>query len=139
MNQYNNKEILSLGVTRSMDIIMYVLFSDDQNFIRDMVTKVTHEVANDESCQELHILLQHNPSNPLLYQCLFFLMLDFHAGFRYWVLQEDNSMGLRKICPYKAATFLKVLRDELVPHFLMNETMRLDDFGRAVKVEYIRS
>ena len=65
-------------------------------------------------------------------------MIDFHASFRYWVLNE-KTIGLQPICPHKVSRFLRTLREEIVPNFLVNETMRLDDFDRSVKVEYIRS
>ena len=39
----------------------------------------------------------------------------------------------------QAIRFLQCLRDDLVPRFLVNETMRLDEFERELKVEYNRS
>ncbi len=120
-----------------MDLFMYVLYSGDENFIRDMVTKIVREVAEEESCNELAMVL-NNRDNHSMYRCLFFIMVDFHAKFRYWVLGE-NAIGLQPICPNKVSRFLKTLREELVPKFLVNETMRLDDFERSLKVEYIRS
>ena len=116
---------------------MYVLYSGDQNFIQNMVCKVVAEVAEQQKCPELLLLLNHK-NNQLLCKCLFFLMLDFHSKFRYWVLGE-NALGLQPICSHKVARFLRTLREDLVPKFLVNETMRLDDFDRSVKVEYIRS
>jgi hypothetical protein len=126
----------TLGIVRSMDLIMYVLYSDDQNFVRDMVTKVATEVATEQGCAELHGLLSHE--HPQLYRCLFFLLLDFHPKFRYWAL-EESSIGLRPVCGYKAVRFLKCLRSSIVPRFLINETLRMDDFERELKVEYVRS
>jgi hypothetical protein len=130
-------DIRSLGVGRSMDLFMYVLYSGDEKFIQDMVTKIVQEVAEEESCNELAMVL-NNKDNHLMYRCLFFIMVDFHSKFRYWVLGE-NALGLQPICSHKVARFLRVLREDLVPKFLVNETMRLDDFDRSVKVEYIRS
>jgi hypothetical protein len=130
-------DILDLGVGRSMDILMYVLYSGDQNFIQNMVCKVVAEVAEEQKCPELLLVLNHK-NNQLLCKCLFFLMLDFHSKFRYWVLNV-NDIGLQPICPYKVARFLKNLREEIAPKFLVNETQRLDDLERALKIEYIRS
>lgn len=131
-------DVRDLGVGRQFDIIMYVLYSGDQIFIKSMVTKATLEVVEETECHELKTVLNHD-DNLLLYKCLFFLMLDFNREFRYWVLKDDNDLGLIPICPQKALRFLRVLRDEIVPNFLVNETMRLDDFERNIKVEYIRS
>ncbi len=119
-----------------MDLIMYVLYSDDQRFVRDMVTKVTLEVATEQACPELIALLEYD--HPQLYRCLFFLLLDFHTKFRYWVLDE-SGLGLQPMCPHKAVRFLKALRAEIAPRFLVNETLRLDELERELKVEYIRS
>ena len=130
-------DIRHFGGTRHMDLIMYVLYSNDQCFVQDMVSKVTLEVAREQNCAELATVTQHK-NNLLLYKCLFFLMLNFHAKFRYWVLKE-SSLGLQPICPHKAARFLRVLRDDLIPRFLVNETVGLDDFEHQIKVEYIRS
>ncbi len=116
---------------------MYVLYSGDEKFIQDMVTKIVLEVAEEEACNELAMVL-NNKDNHLMYRCLFFIMVDFHAKFRYWVLGENN-LGLQPISSHKVSRFLRVLREELVPKFLVNETMRLDDFDRSLKVEYIRS
>jgi len=126
------------GIGRSLDIIMYVLYSDDQKFIKDMMVQVVNEVANENECNELLLILQHK-DNPLLYKCLFFLLLDFQPSFRHWVLQNSNSIGLQKLCPDKALRFLRTLREDIVPNFLVNETQRLDDMERIIKVEYIRS
>jgi len=126
------------GIGRSLDIIMYVLYSDDQKFIKDMMVQVVNEVANENECNELLLILQHK-DNPLLYKCLFFLLLDFQPSFRHWVLQNSHSIGLQKLCPDKALRFLRTLREDIVPNFLVNETQRLDDMERIIKVEYIRS
>lgn len=134
----SNNDIRMLGVTRSMDIIMYVLYSGDQLFVRDMVSKVAHEVAIEQECSELSNLVLMYPESPILFKCLFFLMLNFQPKFRYWVLSE-NDTGLQPVCPHKAMLFLRLLRDELVPKFLVNETVRLDDFEREIKVSYIQS
>jgi hypothetical protein len=129
-------DLRTCGMMRTMDLIMYVLYSDDQKFVRDMVTKVMLEVAQGQQCDELSALVRYD--QPLLYVCLFFLLLDFHASFRYWVLQE-TGIGLRHMCPHKSGRFLRVLRADLIPKFLINETLRMDDFERELKVEYLRS
>ena len=64
-----------MGIGRSFDLIMYVLYSDDQIFIKDMVTKVTIEVIEEYNCNELRMLITQKENN-LLYKCLFFFMLD---------------------------------------------------------------
>ena len=130
-------DIRLFGGTRHMDLIMYVLYSNDQRFVQDMVTKVTLEVSKEYGCDELATITQHK-SNALLYKCLFFLMLNFHAKFRFWVLQ-DSSIGLQPVCPYKAARFMRVLRDDLIPKFLVNESLSLHDFEHYIKIEYVRS
>jgi hypothetical protein len=134
--QKNSMDLRTCGLVRSMDVIMYVLYSDDQKFVRDMVTKVLLEVADEQQCKELALLAECE--QPQLYVCLFFLLLDFHAKFRYWVLQE-TGIGLKPVCPHKAGRFLRVLRADIVPKFLINETLRMDDFERELKVEYLRS
>jgi hypothetical protein len=137
----NSIDPRSLGVARSMDLIMYVLYSDDQLFVRDMVTQVLREVASEQNCPELATLADacyHD--RPQLYRCLFFFMLETHAKFRYWVLQsQPSTLGLQPVCPHKAARFLQVLRADIIPRFLVNETMRPDELERELKVEYIRS
>ena len=130
-------DIREFGGTRHMDLIMYVLYSNDQCFVQDMVTKVTLEVATEYRCDELALVTRHK-GNLLLYKCLFFLMLNFHAKFRYWVLKE-GTLGLRPVCPHKAVRFLQVLRKELIPSFLVNESVSLGDFEHSLKIEYVRS
>ena len=132
-------DLRSLGAARSMDLIMYVLYSDDQLFVRDMVTQVLHEVADEQACAELQELTQPQyHDRPQMYRCLFFFMLEVHAKFRYWVLQQ-TELGLQPVCPHKVARFLQVLRGDIIPRFLINETMRPDELERELKVEYIRS
>lgn len=130
-------DIRSLGVTRSMDLYQYVLYSGDENFVRDMVARVTNEAAAEVECDELRSVLELYHDRPLMYKCLFFLMVYSQPKFRFWSL--DPGVGLLATCPYKAIRFLQVLRDDLVPRFLINESMRLDDFERELKVEYNRS
>ena len=130
-------DVRALGIVRSMDLFMYVLYSDDQKFVRDMVTKVTIEVAHEQECEELAAIMDFD--SPQMYRCLFFLMLDFHSKFRYWALEENNGTGLQPVCPFKAVRFMRALRCEIVPRFLVAEMQRLDDLERALKVEYIRS
>ena len=122
---------------RSMDIIMYVLYSGDQLFVRDMVRKVMLEVASEQDCTELQALAERE--SPQMYRCLFFLLLDFHAKFRYWVLDDRQNTGLQPVCPFKAIRFLRQLRASIIPRFLVNETVRMDDLEREIKVEYVRS
>jgi hypothetical protein len=130
-------DVRSLGIGRSMDLFRYVLYSGDENFVKDMVSKVVLEVSEEQTCVELASLLQHK-NNHLLYKCLFFLMIDYHAKFRYWALSE-NANGLQPLCPHKSSRFLKELRDNIVPKFLVNETFQMDDFDRDLKIEYNRS
>ena len=131
----------ALGAARSMDLLKYVLYSNDQAFVRDMVTQVALEVAREQSCPELEALLAHARCSPQLYRCLFFLLLDFHPKFRLWVLEQDATglLGLQAVCPYKAVRFLKTLRADIAPAFLVNETLRLDDLERSLKTEYLRA
>jgi hypothetical protein len=131
-------DIRSTGVGRSMDLFMYVLYSEDEVFIQSIVNKVVREVVVEEECAEMDDILLH-VDNRLMYKCLFFVMVDFHAKFRYWALGDSANMGLQPMCPHKALRFLKSLREEIVPSFLVNETMRMDDLERKLKVEYIRS
>jgi hypothetical protein len=120
-----------------MDLYQYVLYSGDEKFVQDMVARVTNEAAEEEGCDELRSVLVDFHDRPLMYKCLFFLMVYSQPKFRFWSL--DPGVGLLPICPYKAIRFLQTLRDDLVPRFLVNETMRLDDFERELKVEYNRS
>ena len=131
-------DIRQFGGTRHMDLIMYVLYSNDQRFVQDMVMRVTLEVSQEYHCEELATLTRHK-DNLLLYKCLFFLMLNFHAKFRYWVLSDNNNLGLQPVCPHKAARFLRVLRNDMIPSFLVNESVCLDEFEHQIKIEYVRS
>lgn len=65
-----------------MDLIMYVLYSGDELFVMNMVRKVCVEVADKFKIEEIKKFLNHN-DKPMLYRCLFFLMLNFHKEFRY--------------------------------------------------------
>jgi hypothetical protein len=125
---------------RRMDIIMYVLYSKDERFVYDMVCKVTKEVAAVHNFAQLETLLQY-PDRPILYRCLFFLLINFHADFRYWVLSENASKenGLPNICPHKASRFLQQLRENLVLQFLVREEMTMEEFDRNVKMTYVAS
>jgi hypothetical protein len=131
-------QILLSGIGRSFDLLMYVLYVDDQIFVREIVTNVTQEVIEEFEVQELKEVLKHK-DNFLVYKCLFFLMLDFKPDFRNWVLSQGQNIGLKPICQQKALRFLTVLRDDIIPNFLINESMLIDDFERQIKVEYIRS
>lgn len=53
--------------------------------------------------------------------------------------EEEPQLGLQPVCPHKAVRFLKILRAQLAPQFLINETLRLDDFERELKIEYLRA
>ena len=121
---------------RHMDLFMYVLYSDDENFVMDMVKKVTQEVCDKYACEELRVMLQQ-ADRPILFKCLFFLMINFYKNFRYWSLSA--SLGLQPVCPNKATRFLIELKTELVPKFLVDERMRLEEFERMLKVSYIAS
>ncbi len=125
------------SLLRNMDLIMYVLYSGDEIFVMDMVRKVSTEVADKYNVQDIKKILCHT-DKPMFYRCLFFLMLNFHKDFRYWVL-NDETQGLRKICPFKATRFLLSLKNEIVPKFLMNEKVQLQEFERSIKISYIQS
>ena len=125
-------------VLRNMDLIMYVLYSEDEMFVMDMVRKVAHEIADKFECEELRTVVKHR-DKPLLYRCLFFLLLNFHKQFRYWVLTSNNSLGLKPICPYKATRFLIALKNEIIPGFLVDERVQLDEMERKIKVTYVSS
>ena len=108
---------------RNMDLIMYVLYSDDEVFVMDMVRKVAMEIADKFDFMDLRRLIQHK-DQPLLYRCLFFLLVNFHKDFRSWVL-SDTSLGLKAICPYKATRFLIALKHHIIPSFLVDERIPL--------------
>jgi hypothetical protein len=122
---------------RNMDLIMYVLYSEDELFVMNMVRKVAHEIAEKYEYEALRTLTKHK-DKPMLYRCLFFLLLNFHKQFRFWVL-TDTSLGLKTICPYKATRFLHCLKTEIVPAFLTNERVCLEDIERQIKINYICS
>jgi len=122
---------------RNMDLIMYVLYSDDEVFVMNMVRRVAHEIADKYEYEDLRRVVQHR-DRPVLYRCLFFLLLNFHKQFRYWVL-TDVSQGLNPVCPYKATRFLLALKNEIIPAFLMDERIQLETMDRQIKVTYIAS
>ena len=121
---------------RHMDLFMYVLYSGDEVFVMGMVERVTREVCALYDCPELESILQHT-DQPLALKCLFFLMLNFRHTFRFWALTAD--LGLLPVCPHKATRFLVSLKTELVPDFLVDERVRLEEFERRLKVCYIAS
>ena len=124
------------ALLRRLDLFMYVLYSNDQLFVMNMVDRVTREVCEKYKCPELAALLRHT-DKPLLHRALFFLMLNFHKTFRHWALTAP--LGLLPVCPHKATRFLLALKKDLVPRFLVDERMRLEHFERDLKVEYIAS
>lgn len=67
---------------RNMDLIMYVLYSGDEIFVMNMVRKVCMEVSEKYKNEDLAKMLRHN-DKPMLYRCLFFLILNFYKDFRY--------------------------------------------------------
>ena len=124
-------------VLRNLDLIMYVLYSEDEVFIMQMVRKVAAEIADKYKLEELRLVIRHE-DKPLLYRCLFFMLLNFHKEFRFWVL-TDRSMGLKPVCPYKATRFLLNLKQDLLPPFFIDERMQLADVERRIKVAYLAS
>ena len=119
---------------------MYVLYSKDEQFVYNMVCKVTKEVVLIHNLAQLETLLQY-PNRPILYRCLFFLLINFHTDFRYWVLSENTSKGngLPQICPHKESRFLQHLRENLVLQFLVHEEMTMEEFNRNIKMTYVAS
>ena len=133
VQKHQNKQ----SALRNMDLIMYVLYSDDEVFVMDMVSRVAVEIAEQYNFEDIKQVIQHR-DKPMLYRCLFFLLLNFHKQFRYWVL-SDTSLGLKPICPYKATRFLIALKNDIVPTFLMDERLRLEEMERTLKTTYIAS
>ena len=125
------------SLLRNMDLIMYVLYSKDEIFVMDMVKKVAIEISEKYKIKEIVDILQHT-DKPMLFKCLFFLLLNFHKDFRYWVL-TDETQGLSKICPYKVTRFLMTLKNEIIPNFLMAENAQLEDLEKKIKISYIHS
>jgi hypothetical protein len=136
--QLTPSDIRSFGGTRRMDLIMYVLYSNDHRFVQNMVTQVVLEVSTQHECADLASLLK-NENNMLMHKCLFFFMFNFHAKFRYWVLTQSHLVGLQPICPHKVVRFLKLLRHHIIPAFLVDESIPLMDLERDLKIEYVRS
>ena len=128
------------SIYRSMDLITYVLYSKDECFVRDMVDKVVKEVMEQHAFPEIGVLLQYE-DRPVLFRCLFFLMLNFHTQFRSWVLsaQASKSNGLPPLCQYKMTRFLVNLRETLIPSFLVHDEISMEDFDYQIKTEYVRS
>ena len=122
------------ALLRHMDLYMYVLYSRDEVFVLDMVRQVVTEVCERYNCPELMGFLKYT-DQPLLFKCLFFFMVNFLKRFRFWTLSEQTRLPL--VCPHKATRFLTQLKNELIPNFLVDERMRLEEFERAVKVAYI--
>ena len=112
------------GMCRHMDLILYVLYSRDECFVHDMVERVAREVVQEYQSPLLLELLKYT-DRPILFRCLFFLLLNFHTKFRYWVLSEEASTanGLPPISPPKMCRFLIHLRDIIVPGFLVDEVL----------------
>lgn len=122
---------------RNLDLIMYVLYSEDEIFVMNMVKRVAYEVADKYDLEALRTIMKHK-DKPLLYRCMFFLLLNFHKDFRYWVL-TDTSLGLKPICPHKASRFLTLLKNEIIPSFLIDERVLLEEMERKIKTTYIAS
>jgi hypothetical protein len=122
---------------RNMDLLMYVLYSEDAVFVMNMVKRAATEIADKYDFEDLRTLIRHN-DKPMLYRCLFFLVLNFHKPFRFWVL-TDGTLGLKPICPFKATRFLLCLKNEIVPRFLMDERVQLEELERQIKTTYVCS
>lgn len=124
------------ALLRHMDLFMYVLYSGDENFVMGMVRKVAMEVCEKYACPELMQVID-GTDRPIIFKALFFLILNFYKNFRFWALSA--SLGLQPICPHKATRFLIALKTELVPQFLVDERVRLEEFERRLKVTYVAS
>jgi hypothetical protein len=61
-----------------------------------MVKKVCQEVADKYKMEEIKRFLNHN-DKPMLYRCLFFLMLNFHKEFRCVIRMLAD--GLKTVTP----------------------------------------
>ena len=129
-----------MSLSRRMDMVMYVLYSMDECFVYDMVGKVVSEILNKYDCLLLAGLMAYK-DRPVLFRCMFFLLLNFSDSFRFWILGPSASLdnGLPPLCEFKMCRFLQHLRNELIPNFLVQESITMDEFDRNIKVAYIAS
>ena len=129
--------------TCTKDPVMYVLYHSNRDFIecliRQCIANITAQHSSDDLRAELHVLTPA-PDEPMASLRLrFFLLLNIDEGMRADLVNKDLGSFIPRLDAGKACRFYDDLADRLVPEWMKNESVTIQDAVDSITEAYLVS
>jgi hypothetical protein len=132
------------SATHNQDILFHVLYGGNDEHIRALIEEsvidISREYPTDDVRDSLHCIRPGTDDSLNRLRVKFFLLLGENEAMRRRISESRKSPGLlQPLCLHKARRFYDELCDDLIPEFLQNETIRLDQFVDKLRATYLHS
>ena len=124
---------------------MYILYTSDPPFLRQIIEAAMHNIANHFQNQGVSDALQsYTPSDSdcihtLRAKVMVLLDQDEVTRRRLCEFKSDLVRDWKPMCPNKANRFYEELHTELIPSWVKDEGVTLSDFIDGVRATYLAS
>lgn len=118
------------------DIFLCMIYNRKEESLKKVLRVFLQELDKKYDCKDHKILIEVLPLVGL--RAMFMLLINIDPRFRYWAMQYE-SKTIQKPEPKKTCSFLRTLRDEIIPQWMSDErTLTVDLVEKAKKI-YLRS
>jgi hypothetical protein len=126
------------------DLLFHVLYGGNAAGLRSLIEQAAIDVAREyptEGVREaLHRLRPQEGDSLNKLRSRFFVLLAEDEAMRKRLSAPSAGAGMPPpLCEHKARLFYDELCDELLPAFVQNQSMRLDQFVDALREAYLHS
>ena len=122
---------------------MYVLYHGNRDFVEQLISQCTANLRSQHSTDEMQAQLQAMqpaPDEPMASLRLrFFLLLNVDASMRSDLVKKDLAAFIPRLDAGKACRFYDDLADRLVPEWMKNESVTIQDAVESITEAYLVS
>lgn len=118
------------------DIFLCMIYNRNEESLKKVLRVFLQELAKKYDCKDHKLLIEVLPLVGL--RAMFMLLINIDPRFRYWAMQYETST-IQRPEPKKICSFLRTLRDEIVPQWMSDERTLTVDLVENAKKIYLRS
>ena len=126
------------------DILFHVLYGANEGSIRSLIEQAAIDIAREYPTDgvraALHRMRPQDSDSLNKLRARFFALLGEAEAMRRRLSAPASGPGMPSpLCEHKARLFYDELCDDLLPAFVQNQTLRLDQFVDSLREAYLRS
>lgn len=123
------------------DIIFYIFFSSDHNFVLDMLQRSAQRISQYTGSSTAYALIREAEKSMELARAVFtvFVMLDTHLRSEVTTGCTHKGITFKPMCQYKAASFFTVLKVHVIDPWIEHEANTPSMLVKSFRDNYLAS